>query len=87
MNPSKIYKKEGEAVAAGDTLMDVESNGKTIPVKAQKSGVMQPVVYGKGGEVGNIPRGGSPIDPDEEKKRREASSKYKGPEVARNAAV
>lgn len=86
MNPT-LYKKEGESVSAGDRIADVEIDGKPVPVRAQKSGVMQKLVYGKGGGIGNIPQGGRPNTPlltDEEKKKRQIiSAKYKGPEVAK----
>lgn len=90
MEPKKIYKKEGESVSAGDHLMDVDVNGKTVSVNAQKDGVMQKLVYGKGGGIGNIPQGGRPNSPildDEEKKKRQLiSAKYKGPEVAQQSS-
>lgn len=89
MNP-RLYKKEGEPVSKGDKIAGIDVNGETVPVMAQKDGVMQKLVYGKGGKIGNIPQGGrsrSPLLTDEQKKNRQIiSAKYKGPEVAKQDA-
>src|SRR6476659_6095256 len=65
----KWLKREGEAVAAGEALVELETDKVNVEVSAPQAGVLQKIAHGPGADVkigdvlGSIEPGAAPATP------------------------